>query len=172
MSQQGVLEGERGFTLIEVIVTIIIMGIVFSIASSIWLGAIESRKVDSATNQLAADLRQAHTRATNRLEDWHVIFAGDSTYTIRPTESSCFENPDAPDCIEDIEEDLDDDDERDIVIVDVDPETTITFKPDGSAVLPGDSPSCPTTLAVSSADGDPNHCIDVNAATSEIDIAP
>ena len=68
MSRQGAWEDERGFTLIEVMVTIIIMGIVFAIASSTWFGAIESRRVDSATNQLAADLRQAHTRATNRLE--------------------------------------------------------------------------------------------------------
>ena len=73
MSRQGAWEDERGFTLIEVIVTIIIMGIVFAIASSIWFGVVESRRVDSATNQLAADLRLAHTRATNRLEDWQAV---------------------------------------------------------------------------------------------------
>ena len=69
MSRQGALEDERGFTLIEVMVIIIIMGIVFAIASSTWFGVVESRRVDSATNQLAADLRLAHTSATNRLVD-------------------------------------------------------------------------------------------------------
>ena len=43
------------------------MGIVFAIASSTWFDAAESRGVDSAANQLAADLRLAHTKATNKL---------------------------------------------------------------------------------------------------------
>ena len=73
MSRQGAWEDERGFTLVEVMVTIIMMGIVFGIASSTWFGVAESRRVDSATNQLAADLRLAHTRATNRLEPCQVL---------------------------------------------------------------------------------------------------
>jgi prepilin-type N-terminal cleavage/methylation domain-containing protein len=77
MSRQGALEDERGFTLAEVMITIIMMGIVFAIASSTWFGVVESRRVDSATNQLAADLRQAHSRATNRLEGWRVVFNTD-----------------------------------------------------------------------------------------------
>jgi hypothetical protein len=47
--------------------TIVIMGIVFAIASATWLGVIGSHAVDSATNQLASDLWLAHTSATNRL---------------------------------------------------------------------------------------------------------
>jgi prepilin-type N-terminal cleavage/methylation domain-containing protein len=65
VSRQGALEDERGFTLVEVMVTIILMLIVFGIASSTWFKVAESRRVDSATNQVAADLRQAHARATN-----------------------------------------------------------------------------------------------------------
>jgi len=56
---------------------ILIMGIVFAIASSTWFGVVEGRQVDSATNQLTADLRQAHSRATNRLEGWRVVFNTD-----------------------------------------------------------------------------------------------
>jgi prepilin-type N-terminal cleavage/methylation domain-containing protein len=153
--RQGARKGERGFTLIEVIVTIVAMGIVFAIASSIWFGAIESRKVDSATNQVAADLRQAHSRASNRLQNWQVIFAGDSTYTIGPTGSP-------------IDEDLDDNPASDPVVVG--PAATITFKPDGSATLPGGASTI--TLTISSADGDPNHDIVINAATSEIKVVP
>jgi type IV fimbrial biogenesis protein FimT len=59
-------EHQRGFTLLELLITIIVMGIVLAIASSTWFGAIESRRVDSATNQVAADLRLAYSRATNR----------------------------------------------------------------------------------------------------------
>jgi type II secretory pathway pseudopilin PulG len=63
---------ERGFTLIELTIPIIIMIILFAAAVPIWLGAVESRKVDSATNQMVADLRRAHTNATNRLQNWQV----------------------------------------------------------------------------------------------------
>src|SRR5215217_2442648 len=90
MSQrQRAWQHEHGFTLMEVMATIIIMGLVFAIASSTWFGVVESRRVDSATNQLAADLRLAHTTATNRLEQWQVIIPvpGSSTYTIGPTGS-------------------------------------------------------------------------------------
>ena len=158
MSRHGAREDERGFTLVEVIITILLMGIVFAIASSMWFRAIESRKVDSATNQVAADLRLAHSRATNRLGDWQVIFAGDSTYTIGPAGSP-------------IDEDLDDDPASNPVIVD--PAATITFTPDGSATLPGASP---LTLTVRPADGgpddEPSHKIKINAATSGIEIVP
>lgn len=64
---------EKGFTLPEVMIVIALMGILFAIASSSWFGVIESRRLDSAANQLASDLRLAHTRATNQLSDWRVV---------------------------------------------------------------------------------------------------
>lgn len=63
----------RGFTLPEVLVTIAIMGILLAIAVAIWLGLIEQRRVDAAANQLASDLRLAHSSATNQLTDWRVV---------------------------------------------------------------------------------------------------
>src|SRR5215207_415518 len=99
MSRQGAREDERGFTLIEVIITIIIMGIVFAIASSSWFDAIESRKVDSATNQLVADLRQAHSKATNRLASQTVALgAGSSEYTLTDSASGAVSPFDLDDC--------------------------------------------------------------------------
>ena len=57
----------------EVMITIIILGILAGIAIPSWFGIVESRAVDSATNQLTADIRLAHTSATNRLTDWAIV---------------------------------------------------------------------------------------------------
>jgi prepilin-type N-terminal cleavage/methylation domain-containing protein len=64
---------ERGFTLPEVLTVVAIMGILLAIAVIIWLRMLEQRRVDAATNQLVADLRLAHTNATNQLTDWRVV---------------------------------------------------------------------------------------------------
>jgi Tfp pilus assembly protein FimT len=53
--------------------TIAILGIIVAIAVYIWLGILEQRRVDAATNQLVSDLRLAHSSATNQLTDWRVV---------------------------------------------------------------------------------------------------
>ena len=68
---------ESGFTLPELLVVIAILGILLAIGIIIWLGLLESRRVDAATNQLAADIRLAHTSATNQLTDWRIVLAPD-----------------------------------------------------------------------------------------------
>ena len=86
MSRQRDWQGDRGFTLIEVLVTIIIMSLVLAIATSSWFGVVRSSQVDSATNQVAADLRQAHSQSTNRLANYSfVATAGSSSYQVGPT---------------------------------------------------------------------------------------
>lgn len=162
MRRQGSWKDERGFTLIEVMVTIILMGIVFAIASSTWSGVVEGRRVDSATNQLAGDLRLAHTTAANRLVPQEVnLSAGSSEYSMTEFPSR----------------DLDDDDASDKVTVDT--TVIIAFCPDGSAEIPPSEPVCsvgavggPTTITVAAADGEPSHTIEVNTVTSRIQIAP
>ncbi len=64
---------QHGFTLPEVLTAIAILGILIAIAVIIWLGILERRRVDAAADQLAADLRLAHTNATNQLADWRVV---------------------------------------------------------------------------------------------------
>jgi prepilin-type N-terminal cleavage/methylation domain-containing protein len=76
---RGKLSREDGFTLQEVLVTIAILGILIAIAVIIWLGILERRRVDAATNQLVADLRRAHSSATNQLTDWRVVLDPEKT---------------------------------------------------------------------------------------------
>ncbi len=64
---------EQGFTLPELLVTIVILGILLAIASSTWFSVVESRRVTAAANQLAADMRLAHANATNQLASWRVV---------------------------------------------------------------------------------------------------
>ena len=161
MYRQGFWEGDRGFTLMEVLVTIILMGMLFAIASYTWIGVVEGRRVDSATNQLAADLRLAHATATNRLVPQMVnLTAGSSEYSMTGSSSRPL-----------------DEDGSDRVTV----ETTvnIAFCPNGSAEIPPSDPVCsvgavgpPTTITVAAADGAPSHTIQVNTVTSRIQIDP
>src|SRR5215210_489162 len=156
MSRRGAWEDERGFTLIEVLVTILLMGIVFAIASSTWFKVAESRRVDSATNQVVADLRLAHTQATNHLTDSSFIVpsADSSTYQVGP---------------EDIPADLDTvtlpSDDQGTPKTKILVATTIVFKSDGGAVIdpPGD-------ITVAAIDGAPFHTININTVTSRVKV--
>ena len=64
---------EQGYTLQEVLTVIAILGILIAIGIIIFLELLERWRVDAATDQLVADLRLAHTNATNQLTDWRVV---------------------------------------------------------------------------------------------------
>ena len=150
MSRQGALEDERGFTLIELAIIVIIMGVLFTIASSTWFGAAESRRVDSAANQLAANLRLAHTKATNKLVQQTVILSGGSSvYTVTGEGNR----------------DLD---ENAAHLVAAAASYTIVFEPNGEAqITVGGNP-----IRVRSTDDlAPCHEIEVNSVTSRVKVS-
>jgi prepilin-type N-terminal cleavage/methylation domain-containing protein len=143
---------EYGFTLVELMMTIIILIMLCTIAASTWFGAVESRRVDSATNQLAADLRLAHSKAMNRLAPQTATLTGDSSvYTVTGTPPR----------------DLDDNGAENLVAVAA--SSRIVFGADGGAEFEiGANP-----IDVRSTN-DTAKCqrIDVNTTTSRIKIVP
>jgi len=149
--RRGLWQHEHGFTMTEMLVTIVIMGIVLAIATSTWFRVVESRRVDSATNQLAADLRLAHSKATNRLAEQTVtLTAGNSEYTATGLGTR----------------DLDDDPDEDVVSVAA--PSKIVFEPNGEAKVTDANPI--TVRATNNTDN--NHTIEINPTTSEIKVVP
>lgn len=162
-----------GFTLPELLIIILIIGIVSTIGTVSWLNVTEGRRVDSATNQLAADLRQAHSKATNRLTD-HVVSQNPSGLGVvvppvpvgqpppdyyvveirNPIASSVVTSRDLPGTTQ------------------LAPTTPlgIRFVPDGSAVVLGGAAS---TVTVRSG-GDPtnDHDLVITPSTSRVQIVP
>ena len=137
---------ERGFSLPEVLVVLAITGILAAIAVPTLQGAIRDRQVDSAANQLAADLRLASTRAGNLLTDYTVVLpANSTTYQVGPSSRSLPErtrtgNPTS---------------------------VTVTFRSDGTATS---VPSGIQLTVGSSVDSSKTRTIDLNTQTSRIKV--
>lgn len=142
---------ERGFTLPEVLITIVIMGILLAIAASSWQGVVEGHRVDSATNQLVSDLRLAHTQASNRLTPYQVVLAnGSSTYQVGP--SGSLKTRTLPDEVK-VNTAL----------------TTIEFSPSGSVAGPTGADN-EIVVSKTSPASDPRHGISINPATSRVKV--
>lgn len=155
----------RGFTLPEVLTTIAILGILVAIAVPSWQSVVEGRRVDSATNQFASDLRLAHSRATNQLKDWKVVYSpGSSGYRLVPEGGTAIPRslPEGTKVL-------------DTEVADLGGNRTITFKPDGSAAPEGgftDSivSNGEVDVVISAEDGAPKTGIRVNPATSRVQV--
>jgi Tfp pilus assembly protein FimT len=153
-------QSERGFTLVEVMTIIIVMVVLAGIAMSVWWNVAESRRVDSATNQVVSDLRLAHTRATTRLADYEAHLTQDTnTYQIGTPS------------------DLETHTLVGMEGADVDPpliDTTlaIVFEPDGSAsATPAPPAGSPIVFGVHSPDGAPCHTVEINTITSRVEVS-
>ncbi len=173
-------KNERGFTLPEVLIVIVLMGIVLAIASSSWFGLVERRAVDSAANQLAADLRLAHSSATNQLSSWRIVYddTGDAF--------ACGSVADADYCLlrlngstvtRTILRSLPDNTRiQGTSLANVLPlpgfgyNRSVEFRADGSAQAMGGLVAGATapTITVSAEDNDPSHVVEVNPGTSRV----
>jgi prepilin-type N-terminal cleavage/methylation domain-containing protein len=169
MSPQVAWEDERGFTLIEVTTVVIILGILFSIASATWFGVVESRQVDSATNQMVSELRRAHTSSTNRLQDWKVDLQVNSRdYSIGPCPDPdvCAAPLDPADPLTS-ERSLEEGTE--VRASGGDAVVRVVFEANGEAQITGTGT---IRIASDADDGLPCHEIEINELTSRIRVSP
>lgn len=154
----GSPSNERGFTLAEVMVTIIMLGILAAIAIPSWWSVVEARRVDSATNQVAADLRLAHSSAINRLTEWRVVVPANNSPTYQTGSADDF----AAGTFK----------TRSLAEgaggTQIAAAATIIFNADGSATLPGGAST--VTITVQADGGAPNRAIEVSRANSRIDV--
>ena len=75
----GGCEDEGGYSLPEVLTAVAIMSTILVVGVIVLLALLERWRVEAAADQFAADLRLAHTRATEQLTDWRVVFMHDGT---------------------------------------------------------------------------------------------
>ena len=163
MGRQRNCRDERGFTLLEVMATIIVMGILFTIATFTWTRAAEVRRVDSASNQVVADLRLAHTQATNRLTDSSFVVPADSVPAgVDPLSTYQVGPPGDLDTMR-----LPGDDQG-IPKTKILAATTITFHSDGRADI---NPAGDITVTTTDDDpSDPCNRITINSITSRVKV--
>lgn len=76
---KNVWKDSRGYTLPEVLTAVAIAGLLAAISLIIFLALLERWRVEAAADQLAADMRLAHTSATQQLTDWRVVLTHDGT---------------------------------------------------------------------------------------------
>ena len=161
LKRHGSWDPENGFTLPEVLIIIVIMGILAAIALPTWWSVVESRRVDSAANQLASDLRLAHTRATNQLTVWRMVYShsSDSYSLVRPadgfTRARTLE-------------------EAEVLGSEVGGSGgIIRFQPNGGALVDGFTDADGDgefDIVVSTTDGSPQQSISINTVTSRVDL--
>ena len=185
----GLGKNERGFTLLEVMITIVLIGIVMAIASSTWFGVVESRRVDSAADEVAGALRLAHASATNRLGTARVEFRSNGTGVPAANcggtpADYCLVRPTAGGGPEFLRRYLPDGvtlTSPNLLAVVAGSTSAVQFNPDGSASalgtigsVSGVTDNCPASTPTGvprlqvTVDGNPTRCITFNAATSRI----
>lgn len=79
----SIRKDERGYTLPEVLTAIAIAGVLTVIAVIIFLALLERWRVEAAADQLASDMRLAHSKATQQLTDWRLVTTtGSADYSL------------------------------------------------------------------------------------------
>lgn len=71
-----------GFTLIESLVVVVLVGVILAIALPRFSAARQGIQIDGAAQQLAGDVRRAQVEAIKRNSSIRLVRTSDSTYTI------------------------------------------------------------------------------------------
>lgn len=77
-----------GFTLIELIVIVVIVGTLSAIAAPSWLAFLNKQRLTTAQSEAVTAMREAQGNAKRQKRSWEVCFKDDSTkvtWTVRPT---------------------------------------------------------------------------------------
>lgn len=69
-----VSKAETGFTLVEILITVAIVGILVGISAPSFLGLLERQRLISANNQVYQAMRQAQNKAKRERAIWQVSF--------------------------------------------------------------------------------------------------
>lgn len=126
------------------------------IASSSWQSVTQGRALTSSTNQVVADLRKAHSTASNRLVAQEVRFTASSNYQT-PLEGGTYKTVSLP---------------SEGAATEVSTPATLLFKPDGSVTVNGVAGTNTTIRVRLTNDNTKFNDIQVNASTSRVKIAP
>jgi len=72
----------RGFTLIEILISIVILSSLFAIALPIWSAVIPGYQLNSAARQMATEFHSARNRAMAQYRRFRLVFSSATTYSI------------------------------------------------------------------------------------------
>lgn len=81
-----------GFTLVEMLVVIAIMGILAAISAPSWLSFLTRQRVNAAQAEALSAMRQAQANAKREKREWQACFWDDGTnvkWAVTPTTTAC-----------------------------------------------------------------------------------